>query len=396
MKVYEFKYKAINRLSQRQKGILLGTNHQEVENKLLQKGYKDIKIKRNFVIATQPKSEQITQFISQLSLLLNAKITLKQALNIVLETTTNIKFYQWLTQVIQLLETGHSFSNSLEILGKYFKPQEIQLIKIAEQSGQLSTIFYNIAKTKEKSEKLAKKVKKIIFYPVVVLIISIVLSILLLVFIVPQFAELYQAKDKTLPFITQLLFDSSHFLQQDKNRIISMSLLTFIIIFILKKKTTIIAKLKSKILSVTPIFKNIISDNRIIFFCQNIALMQKSGVPLNVALSSFISSKDNDFILQQEIVKIIESLNQGFSFSHSLNSALFGDEVIQMVSIGEQSGQLSQMLEHISEITQQRLDHKIEILSQMLEPTLMLVIGSIIGTIIMGLYLPIFDMGALV
>ncbi|MDG6882730.1 Cholera toxin secretion protein epsF [Phocoenobacter uteri] len=396
MKIYEFQYKANNRFSQRQKGKILATTTQEAENKLLQKGYSHIKITRNFHFSTAPKNKQITDFISQLALLLNAHITLKQSLMLLLDSTKNIQLYLWIKQLIQLLESGYTLSNALIKLDKYLKPQEIQLIKIAEQSGQLSTIFYNIAKTQEKSQKLAQKVKKILFYPVVVLIISITVSLLLLIFIVPQFAELYQSKDKTLPLITQLLFDSSQFLNNYSSLLSFLSLFLCFIILILNKKTKIIAKLKFKLLTITPIFNTIFNDNRIIFFCQNIALMQKSGVPLNMALSSFFSEKDPDLILQQEISKILQYLNQGFAFSYGLNPALFGDQIIQMINIGEQSGQLSQMLEHVAEITEQQLDYKIDILSQMLEPILMLVIGGIIGAIILGLYLPIFDMGTLV
>ncbi len=395
MKIYEFKYKAKNQFSQIQKGILLAKNMQEVENILLAKGYKNIKINRNFKFSVEPNSQEFNQFITQLALLFNAKITLKQALNISLKSCLNIRLYQWIKKLINLLEGGYSLSDALVKLNKYIKPQEIQLIKMAEQSGQLSTIFYNMSKSREKTEKLTKKVKKILFYPVIVLVISIVLSLLLLIFIVPQFAQLYQSKERALPLITDILFSLSHFLQEYSMYLITFTLFIFSIIFILNKKTMVISKLVFKILSNLPIFKDILKNYRLIFFCQNTALMLQSGIPLNRVLSSFISEQDPDVLFQREIIKVQMMISKGFSFSSSLNPMIFNEQSISMMTIGEQGGQLINMLNHIAENTQQQLDYKVDLLSQMLEPVLMLVIGTIVGTIIIGLYLPIFDIGSL-
>ncbi|MDP8170076.1 type II secretion system F family protein [Pasteurella skyensis] len=396
MNLYEFKWKGVNRFLQPQKGTVLATHHQVAENRLLQKGYRHLKIKRNFAFNRAPKKEEVTQFIHQLSLLLNAKITLRKALGVLLENCTNIKLYVWLQEIIALIEKGNSLSDSLTTLDKYFTSQEIQLIKIAERSGQLSVIFCNIADTRAKSEKLTKKVKKVMFYPVIVLGISILLCLMLLIFIVPQFADLYQSQEKSLPLITALLFKTSQVLQQHYIALLSTTIFIVTVVIMLSKKTNIISILKVNILSLLPIFNKIMSEHRIIFFCQNIALMQKAGIPLNIALSSFISKKEEDQVLQKELSNILTILNQGYPFSETLNPSVFGEQVIQMIAIGEECGRLSQMLEHIVTLKQQKLDYKIDILSQLLEPALMLFIGVIIGTIIIALYLPIFDMGALI
>lgn len=395
VKIYEYHWQALDRFQQKRKGKQLAKSREEFEHSLLAKGYQQIKISRNFVLPQNPKTDEINQFLSQLALLVNSAIPLKQALSMILQNCRNIKLYQWLSELISLIESGYSFSQSLEKLNRYIVNQEIQLIKMGEQSGRLGIILTNLAESRIKSEKLAKKVKKILFYPVIVLVISLSLSLGLLIFIVPQFAELYGSKDKTLPLITEILFSLSQFLQEQGSTLLIVLLQAVIFLVIFAKKTNWVAKLKVQILSRLPVFNRILAQSRIVFFSQNIALMLNAHIRLDVALNAFLSEKSNDPILQKEIQFMLSLLQKGYKFSEGINPTIFGTEVVQMIDIGEQSGNLAKMCEHISEMYQQKLDYQIDILSQLLEPMLMLLMGIIVGTIIVGLYLPIFDMGSL-
>lgn len=395
VKIYEYHWQALDRFQQKRKGKQLAKSREEFEHSLLAKGYQQIKISRNFVLPQNPKTDEINQFLSQLALLVNSAIPLKQSLSMILQNCRNIKLYQWLSELISLIESGYSFSQSLEKLNRYIVNQEIQLIKMGEQSGRLGIILTNLAESRIKSEKLAKKVKKILFYPVIVLVISLSLSLGLLIFIVPQFAELYGSKDKTLPLITEILFSLSQFLQEQGSTLLIVLLQAVIFLVIFAKKTNWVTKLKVQILSRLPVFNRILAQSRIVFFSQNIALMLNAHIRLDVALNAFLSEKSNDPILQKEIQFMLSLLQKGYKFSEGINPTIFGTEVVQMIDIGEQSGNLAKMCEHISEMYQQKLDYQIDILSQLLEPMLMLLMGIIVGTIIVGLYLPIFDMGSL-
>ena len=395
-KVYEFNWKAVNRFQQKQKGKLLARNQEELEQKLIKKGFQQIKISRNFILPKNPKSEEVTQLISQLALLINAKLPLKQALSIILENTQNIKLYLWLEEIIRSVELGYSFSKSLENLNRYLDSQEIQLIKMGEMSGKLGTILENIAKSRSESEKLFSKVKKIMFYPVMVLVISLTLSIGMLVLIVPKFAELYSTKDKTLPFITEVLFFLSNLLVDNYTFMLFLFVLSGILFSFLAKKTTIITKLKYSILSNFPVFKNIIGQSRIIYFTQNIALMLNASLRLDLILETFLSNKQSDPILGQECQSVLKLIKQGYAFSECLNTEVFESQTVQMLSVGEKSGKLAEMSEYVSQIYKKKLDDQLDVLSQLLEPALMVILGGIVGTIIVGLYLPIFDMGSLV
>ena len=395
-KVYEFHWKAVNRFQQKQKGKLLAQNQEELEQRLIKKGFQQIKISRNFIFPKNPKSEEVTQLISQLALLINAKLPLKQALSLILENTQNIKLYLWLEEIIRSIELGYSFSTSLENLNRYLDSQEIQLIKMGEMSGKLGIILENIAKSRSESEKLFSKVKKIMFYPVMVLVIALTLSIGMLVLIVPKFAELYSAKDKTLPFITEVLFFLSNLLIDNYTFMLFLFVLSGILLSFLAKKTTVITKIKYHILSNFPVFKNIIAQSRIIYFTQNVALMLNASLRLDLILETFLSNKQADPILQKECQSVLTLIKQGYAFSECLNTDVFESQTVQMLSVGERSGKLAEMSEYVSQIYKKKLDDQLDILSQLLEPALMVILGGIVGTIIVGLYLPIFDMGALV
>nr|WP_040216592.1 type II secretion system F family protein [Haemophilus parahaemolyticus] len=395
-KVYEFHWKAVNRFQQKQKGKLLARNQTELEQRLIKKGFQQIKISRNFILPKNPKSEEVTQLISQLALLINAKLPLKQALSLILENTQNIKLYLWLEEIIRSVELGYSFSTSLENLNRYVESQEIQLIKMGEISGKLGIILENIAKSRSESEKLFSKVKKIMFYPVMVLVIALTLSIGMLVLIVPKFAELYSAKDKTLPFITEVLFFLSNLLIDNYTFMLFLFVLSGILLSFLAKKTTIITKIKYHILSNFPVFKNIIAQSRIIYFTQNVALMLNASLRLDLILETFLSNKQADPILQKECQSVLTLIKQGYAFSECLNTDVFESQTVQMLSVGERSGKLAEMSEYVSQIYKKKLDDQLDILSQLLEPALMVILGGIVGTIIVGLYLPIFDMGSLV
>lgn len=395
-KVYEFHWKAINRFQQKQKGKLLARNQDELEQRLIKKGFQQIKISRNFILPKNPKSEEVTQLISQLALLINAKLPLKQALSIILENTQNIKLYLWFEEIIRSVELGYSFSKSLENLNRYLDSQEIQLIKMGEMSGKLGIILENIAQSRSESEKLFSKVKKIMFYPVMVLTIALTLSIGMLVLILPKFAELYSAKDKTLPFITEILFFLSNLLVDNYIFLLVLLILSSVLLSFLAKKTTIITKLKYSILSNMPVFKTILSQSRIVYFTQNVALMLNASLQLDLILETFLSNKQADPILQKECLSVLTLIKQGYAFSECLNTEVFESQTVQMLSVGEKSGKLAEMSEYVSQIYKKKLDDQLDILSQLLEPVLMVVLGGIVGTIIVGLYLPIFDMGSLV
>lgn len=393
--IAEFHWKAINRFGQKQRGKCLAKSRDILEKTLLENGYSRLKISRNFVFATEPKYEQITQLLNQVALLLNASIPFKVVLTMVLESCQNIRLYQWIEEITDKINKGISFSRALTESGKYLQTQEIQLIQMGETSGQLALMLKNLVNSREKTEKLQKKLKKVLFYPIIVLAISLSVALALLLFIVPQFAELYSAKEKQLPVITNILFYLSSFLANNITYIFFMLIIGIVIGYVINRKTAFFRQLILRCFTYFPFWRIILRYSRIVFFCQNCALMLYAHIPIDRILATFLQ-KNSDPILAKEAKFSLALLEKGYRLYEGLNPMLFGTETIQMVKVGEQSGNLAEMLSYISDLYQQRLDERIDLLSQLLEPMLMIFMGVIVSVILIGLYLPMFDIGAVI
>lgn len=404
-KLKRFYWVARDRFQQKQKGFIVAESKEIATLELLQRGLQQIKLQQHWQLNNKPSYAEICDLLNQLSVLLKSAIPLKQSLHILWKNCTNIVLNQWIKQLIQDLEAGLAFSQALEKQGKFLNFQERQLIKIGEITGKLSQVCEQIAQHKQQSLSLQRKIQKILLYPVMVLAISLVLTLLLLIFIVPQFAEMYGDNQEKLPVFTALLLNLSSGLQQ---YILHFFLLLFLIVFLIRqrlKHSLWLNQQKHKLIAHIPVINQIVQLSRLIGFCRSLFLMLHSGIPLNQALGSFLPQKtiwqkntsvQGDLVLMEEVKGILSGLEQGHSLSRSISSRLFPIQVQQMLEIGEQSGKLASMLQHIADSQQQQLDHRIDLLSQMLEPLLMVIIGGLIGLIMLGMYLPIFNMGQLI
>lgn len=400
-----YRWKGRNRLNQRQKGMLVAEDETQAKQALFKRGLQQIHLQQNWQLSTKPKNAEVCDLLQQLATLLNATVPLKNALHILLQNCTNISLNQWLRHCIADIERGLSFSQTLERQALFLTAQEYQLIKVGEMTGKLATVCTQIAGHKQQALALQRKIQKILLYPVMVLAISFILTILLLIFVVPQFAEMYGNNQAQLPTFTMVLLSLSHGLQHYFGLLVILMTITLITFKYQLRHSAQLNRYKANLIDNLPILGNITTLARLIRFCRNLQLMLQSGIPLTQALQSFLPQKKSwqtktpwqgDPILIQEVEAMLQWITQGYAFSTSVGSGLFPMQAQQMLQVGEQSGQLNQMLKHIADTYQQQLDHQIDLLSQMLEPLLMVIIGGLIGLIMLGMYLPIFNMGSLI
>lgn len=400
-----FYYQAKNTLKQTQKGSIIADSHQQAQFQLMNRGLTQIKLQQNWQLSGKPKNAEIGALLNQLATLLQSAIPLKNSLQILQQNCTQIALNAWLEQILLAIESGLSFSQSIEQQGKYLTQQEIQLIQVGEMTGKLATVCSKIATSRNQSLALQRKLQKIMLYPSMVLGISLLLTLALLLFIVPQFAEMYQNNHADLPALTAVLLFMSYFLKENSIKLLMLALI-FILFYQLKlKNSPWFQQRKAQLIAITPIFGKIQQLSRLVNFSQSLYIMLQAGVPLFQALNSFLprtqswQSKQkiaSDLVLDEEVRSILQWVSQGYAFSDSVSSRLFPMEAQQMLQIGEKSGKLALMLQHIAENYQEKLNHQIDLLSQMLEPLMMVIIGSLIGIIMMGMYLPIFNMGSVV
>ncbi|WP_044470117.1 type II secretion system F family protein [Mannheimia massilioguelmaensis] len=404
MKLKRYHWKAINRFKQMQKGVLISESERHARQLLLAQGLQQIKLQQDWQFRTTPKNTEICDLLMQLAMLLDSQITLKESLFILIQNSSSIALNHWLRKLLANLESGLSFSQALEQQGLYISQQEQQLVKVGEMTGKLALVCQQIALHRQQQIDLKRKLQKILIYPLAVLCISISLTVGLLIFIVPQFAEMYSDRQQ-LPVITELLLSLSSITTQ---YFWHMLLLCLLLIILVRKKLQYSRKLnyyKQQLLNFIPIFNEINQQARLINFCQGLQLMLSAGIPLQQSLQSFLpkiktwqttQKLQGDIVLTEEVQLILEAIHQGYKFSESVGSRLFPQQARQILQVGERSGQLANILGKLAENYHQQLSHKIDLLSQLLEPILMLIIGAIIGFIMLGMYLPIFTMGNLI
>ena len=405
-----FKWRGINRLQQKQKGTIVAESAVIAQQQLMSRGLQHIKLQQNWQLNSKPKNAEVCALLSQLATLLQAAVPLKNSLQILLQHCTNIALNGWLRQLLKDIESGLAFSQALEKQtvekqNQYLTYQDRQLIKVGEMTGKLPTVCHEIAQHKQQALALQRKIRKILLYPVLVLGISLILTALLLLFIVPQFAEMYDNSSAQLPTFTQVLLTLSQGLQDYWLHLLICITLTILFIRARLKYSPWFNRQKIRFINAMPVLNRIVQLSRLVGFSRSLFLMLQAGVPLNQALQSFLPQNPSwqrspnvqgDWLLIEEVQSILHWLQQGYAFSASVSGHIFPLAAQQMLQVGEQSGQLPKMLQFIANDHQQQLDYQIDLLSQMLEPLLMVIIGGLIGLIMLGMYLPIFNMGALV
>lgn len=405
-----FKWRGINRLQQKQKGTIVAESAVIAQQQLMSRGLQHIKLQQNWQLNSKPKNAEVCALLSQLATLLQAAVPLKNSLQILLQQCTNIALNAWLRQLLKDIESGLAFSQALEKQNvekqnQYLTYQDRQLIKVGEMTGKLPTVCHEIAQHKQQALALQRKIRKILLYPVLVLGISLILTALLLLFIVPQFAAMYDNSSAQLPTFTQVLLTLSQGLQDYWLHLLICITLTILFIRARLKHSPWFNRQKIRLINAMPVLNRIVQLSRLVGFSRSLFLMLQAGVPLNQALQSFLPQHPSwqrspnvqgDWLLIEEVQSILHWLQQGYAFSASVSGHIFPLAAQQMLQVGEQSGQLPKMLQFIANDHQQQLDYQIDLLSQMLEPLLMVIIGGLIGLIMLGMYLPIFNMGALV
>lgn len=405
-----FNWHGVNRLQQKQKGTIVAESAVIAQQQLMSRGLQHIKLQQNWQLNSKPKNAEVCALLSQLATLLQAAVPLKNSLQILLQHCTNIALNAWLRQLLKDIESGLAFSQALEKQNvekqnQYLTYQDRQLIKVGEMTGKLPTVCHEIAQHKQQALALQRKIRKILLYPVLVLGISLILTALLLLFIVPQFAAMYDNSSAQLPTFTQVLLTLSQGLQDYWLHLLICITLTILFIRARLKHSPWFNRQKIRLINATPVLNRIVQLSRLVGFSRSLFLMLQAGVPLNQALQSFLPQNPSwqrspnvqgDWLLIEEVQSMLHWLQQGYAFSASVSGHIFPLAAQQMLQVGEQSGQLPKMLQFIANDHQQQLDYQIDLLSQMLEPLLMVIIGGLIGLIMLGMYLPIFNMGALV
>jgi type IV pilus assembly protein PilC len=343
----------------------------------------------------QPKvtSKDIVIFTRQFSTMIDAGLPLVQGLTILAEQTENKTLKKILQQVTKDVEGGASLAEALKRHPNVFDNLFVNLVAAGEVGGILDTILQRLAAYIEKAEKLKSKIKGAMTYPAVVVVIAILVISVILVFVIPVFEDMFASFGSALPLPTQLVVNMSRFLKGNVLYIIG-ALILIGVLFKQYRKSKGGRKATDALALKLPVFGTLLKKVAVARFTRTLGTMISSGVPILDALE-IVAKTSGNVILEEVIFEVRASIAEGQTIAEPLSEAgIFPSMVIQMISVGEATGALDNMLEKIAIFYDDEVDVAVEALTSMLEPLLMLFLGGSIGGLVIAMYLPIFEMAA--
>lgn len=401
-KLSVFNYEGTDRNGKPRKGEISGVNASWVKAELRKQGIikvKKLQKKRAEITlfgGGKVKTSDIAVFTRQMATMMKAGVPLMRSFEIVAESLENPKMASLVTAMKNNVSSGGTFGSALREHPKYFDDLYCSLIESGEQSGALETMLDRVAIYKEKSEAVKKKVKSAMKYPITVLSVAAIVTVILLVRVVPTFASMFESFGAQLPLPTQVVMNMSTALQE--NGIFwGLILLALGISFQqANQRSTPFRHLVQRMVVKLPIFGPILYQSAMARYSRTLSTTFAAGVPLVQALESAAGASGN-IIYENAIMTVRNDVESGSELASSMKlTDVFPPMLVQMVSIGEQSGSLDEMLGKAAIIYEEEVDSQVEGLTAMMEPLIMAILGILVGGLVVAMYLPIFQMGNVV
>jgi len=339
---------------------------------------------------------EVAIFTRQMSTMMRAGVPLLQSFDIVADGSQNPKLKEVILGLKQHVEGGNGFADALLKYPQYFDNLFVSLVAAGEQSGALETMLDRVAIYKEKSEALKLKIKKAMKYPISVLAVAAIVTIILLVKVVPTFAELFGSFGAELPKPTQIAIDMSKWMQ-------SWGLLAGLILggvgFAFgeaKKRSKALRDSLDKLYLRLPIVGDLVLKATVARYSRTLATTFAAGVPLIDALKSCADAAGN-VVYYNAIMKIRDDVATGQQLTFAMKqTGIFPPMAVQMTSIGEEAGSLDGMLDKVATYYEAEVDNAVDGLTSMMEPMIMAFLGIVVGGLMVAMYMPIFQMGKVV
>lgn len=348
---------------------------------------KDIKLP----FVKEVPDKDVIEFTRNLAVMLKAKLPLVKALDTSIEQATHKRLKEIITDIRKEVRKGKSLSKAFEKYPGIFDTIYVQLTEVGEVSGVLDDVLLRLSMYKEKAYKLKQKVKMALVYPSIIITVAIAAVSFLLIFVVPTFVDMYQDFEATLPAPTLLILNISEFMTQNIIWILLALVAISIALNYISKTASGRRFIDSSKLKI-PYFGEMYSKGLVSQFTSTLSTLLNSGVNLAESLTVLKKSSTNS-ILQKEVTEMLSSIKKGKSLNKSLSSSLiFPVMVVQMISVGEETASLGEMLDQVATLYEEEVDIMVEGLTSIIEPILIVFIGAILGVIIVALYLPIFEM----
>ncbi|MDQ2069491.1 type II secretion system F family protein [Natronospira bacteriovora] len=400
-KEYKFKWEGTDQKGNKVTGTTMGPSEATVKQEIRRKGVIPVKVNRESALAGLGKGKKITAgdiaiFSRQMATMMSSGVPLVQSFEIIGRGSDNPKFRELLQEIREDIESGTNLADALAAHPQYFDKLYINLVRSGEQSGALEALLDKIATYKEKTEALKAKIKKALFYPTAVMIVAFIVTAILLIYVVPQFEELFAGFGADLPAFTRFVIDLSEF-AQTRGWLVVIGMVAVGSGFVyLKKRSPGFQRAIDRMVLKIPQLGPIMQDAAVARFSRTLATMFSAGVPLVEALESVAGATGN-VIYEEAILKMRDQVATGQQLNVAMNEAgLFPSMVTQMIAIGEEAGSIDTMAGKVADFYEERVDNAVDSLSSLLEPLIMAILGVLVGGLVIAMYLPIFQLGSVV
>jgi type IV pilus assembly protein PilC len=380
------------------KGKSLAPDEQALRAELRRQGVAPSRIRkqRQALKGGKVNPGDIAIFSRQLATMLAAGIPLVQAFDIVGNGADKPAMQKLILDIKADIEGGTSLHEALGKHPLHFDDLYVNLVEAGEQAGALESLLDKVATYKEKTEALKKKVKKALFYPAAVLAVAVIVTIVLLVFVIPQFKTLYQSFGADLPAFTQFVIHLSETVQHRGLYIAAIIGGIVWVFFYFKKRSKAMREVLDRLSLKVPIIGPILNKSAIARYARTLSTMFSAGVPLVEALDSVAGATGN-VVYENAVLKMRDEVSTGQRLQRAMEATgLFPNMVIQMIAVGEESGALDEMSGKVATFYEAEVDNAVDAMSSLLEPLIMLILGVLVGGLVVAMYLPIFNLGKVV
>ena len=396
-----FKWEGTNKKGAKIKGELVGLNPALVKAQLRKQGINPTKVNKKGKDlfgggGKKIKPIDIALFTRQMATMMKAGVPLLQSFDIIGEGFDNPNMRKLIDGVKQEVAAGNSFAASLRKKPLYFDDLYCNLVESGEQSGALETLLDRIATYKEKTEALKAKIKKALNYPIAVIVVAVIVTAILLIKVVPQFEAVFQGFGAELPAFTQVVVNLSRNLQEWWFIYLGVIAGSVYGLSAAHKRSAKFRDGFDRAILKAPIVGDIMYKATVARFARTLATTFSAGVPLVDALDS-VSGAAGNVVFRNAISTIKQDVSSGTQLNFAMRTTgIFPALAVQMTAIGEESGALDEMLDKVASFYEAEVDNAVDGLTALMEPMIMAVLGVLVGGLIIAMYLPIFQLGAVV
>jgi type IV pilus assembly protein PilC len=393
----QFVWEGKDKRGHKVRGKALAANEAALRADLRRQGVAPTKVKTEsgmFRSGGKVSALDIAVFSRQLATMMSAGIPMVQSFEIIGNGHEKPAMQKLVLDIKASVEGGSTLHESLAKHPLYFDDLYVNLVEAGEQAGALETLLDKIATYKEKTEALKKKIKKALFYPTAVLFVAVIVTVILLVFVIPQFETLFKGFGADLPAFTQMVVNMSRFMQhQGWTVLVAVGAGVYAFLYF-KKRSRNMRRALDRLMLKFPIIGPILVKAAIARFARTLSTMFAAGVPLVEAMQSVAGATGN-IVYEEATLRMKDEVATGQRLQRAMeNTGLFPNMVVQMIAVGEESGSLDTMSAKVAEFYEEEVDNAVDGMSSLLEPLIMAILGVLVGGMVIAMYLPIFKLGA--